>query len=81
MSIYFGKELKEFRKQHGLTQKQLAEIMFTVQSAIPKYETNECKFPIELIIAIAKHPQYKLIAYDYINKQSEMIDAATGRCE
>lgn len=50
----FGQRIKELRQEKGLTQKQLAELLFTTQSTIGKYEREELQPNIEALKKLCK---------------------------
>lgn len=50
----FGQRIKELRQEKGLTQIQLAELLFTTQSTIGKYERGELQPNIEVIKNLCK---------------------------
>lgn len=59
----FGDRLKEIRKQHGLTQKELANIMGLSTSTITKYEINERYPELDILIKLA---DYFRVSLDYL---------------
>lgn len=50
----FGQRIKELRQEKGLTQMQLAELLFTTQSTIGKYEREELQPNIEALKKLCK---------------------------
>lgn len=50
----FGQRIKELRQERGLTQIQLAELLFTTQSTIGKYEREELQPNIEVLKKLCK---------------------------
>lgn len=50
----FHEKLQELRKQKGLTQEELAEVLFVSRSAVSKWESNRGYPNIESLKAIAK---------------------------
>ena len=50
----FNEKLQELRKQKGLTQEELAEILFVSRTAVSKWESNRGYPNIESLKAIAK---------------------------
>lgn len=75
-----GNNIKLYRKQKGLTQKQLAEKIGTTDSAITRYESNSREPSIETITKIAAAlgiPVSKLIEEDTFNltdSDTEKVD-------
>lgn len=49
-----GERIKKARKNKGLTQTQLGEIICKSESTIRKYESNKVSAPLEILINIAK---------------------------
>lgn len=47
------KNIKELRKQRGMTQKQLAELVCTSQSAIANYENGKRQPNMEMALKIS----------------------------
>lgn len=45
----FGQRLKQLRKEHGLTQTQLAEVIDVTQSSIYHYEKGNRKIPMSVL--------------------------------
>ena len=50
----YGQRIKEIRKEKGLTQSQLAEMLSTTQSTVGKYEREEIQLTVDTIIKICK---------------------------
>ncbi|MDU4724860.1 helix-turn-helix transcriptional regulator [Clostridium sp.] len=75
-----GSNIKLYRKQKGLTQKQLAEKIGTTDSAITRYESDSREPSIETITKIAaalEVPVGKLIEYNTFNltdSDAEKVD-------
>jgi transcriptional regulator with XRE-family HTH domain len=59
----FGDKLRKIRKQHGLTQRELADIMGLSTSTITKYEINERYPELDVLIKLADYFQVSL---DYL---------------
>ena len=59
----FGEKLKELRIEKGLTQKQLAEQIGSVQSSIFYWETNQSE---PTISALKKLCQFFNVTSDYL---------------
>ncbi len=53
MSSYTGDRIRQYRKERGLTQKQLGDICGMVDSAIRRYESGRQKPKIETLQKIA----------------------------
>ncbi len=53
MNYYFGKKLKELRKEKGITQSELAEIFDTSKTTICQYETSKQEPDLTLVTKIA----------------------------
>jgi len=49
-----GKRISGFRKEHGLTQQQLADVLKLKQYAIANYETGRYRVPVALLPELAK---------------------------
>lgn len=52
--VQFGQKLKELRKKAGLTQKQLADRVWTSKATISYYERSSCDPSPEILIKLAK---------------------------
>lgn len=52
--VTIGEQIKRFRKEHGLTQKQLADACGMVDSAIRKYESGSVRPKMATVFRIAK---------------------------
>ena len=59
----FGVRLKELRKEKGITQKELAEVIDCHQSMITRWEKEECE-PSESVIR--KTAVYFNVSSDYL---------------
>ena len=59
----FGVRLKELRKENGITQKELAEVIDCHQSMITRWEKEECE-PCESVIR--KTAVYFNVSADYL---------------
>lgn len=76
-----GNNIKLYRKQKGLTQKQLAEKIGSTDSAITRYESNSREPSIETITKIAEAlgvPISKLLEDDTFNltdSDTEKVDS------
>lgn len=53
--IHIGERLQEIRKDHKLTQKQLAGILGISWRTVGAYETNACMPDYEVLVNISKH--------------------------
>ena len=51
-SIEIGQRIKKYRLAKGLTQKQLAELLYIDDKKVSKWETGRAKFDLELITQI-----------------------------
>ncbi len=49
----FGKRLKQIRKEHNLTQKQLADLIGGTERSIQNYEAGDRKPTFDVILAIS----------------------------
>lgn len=58
-----GERLQEIRKDHGLTQKQLAEILGISWRTVGAYETNSCMPDCDILVKISK---YFNVSLDYL---------------
>lgn len=61
--MIYAKRIRDLRKDHDLTQKQIAAILNTGQSYYSKYERGEHPLPIEHLITLCR---YYNISADYI---------------
>ena len=77
-----GEKLKELRKEKGLTQMELANILGIKKITYFKYESGEINIPIPKLIEIARYfettPNY-LLGFDEIeiqekNKKNEIYE-------
>ena len=65
----FGERLRRLRKEHDITQGQLAEVIGVVPSAVGKYERIPQSYPsVEALIKIA---DYFNVSTDYLLMGSE----------
>lgn len=53
--VTFGEKIKALRKEKGITQKQLAEVLNVSLAAIGMYETNRINPSPDILIKIAKY--------------------------
>lgn len=54
-TVKFGKFIREMRKEQGLTQKQLAELLYVSDKAVSKWENGACFPDIKVLDALAEH--------------------------
>lgn len=54
-TVKFGKFIREMRKERGLTQKQLAELLYVSDKAVSKWENGACFPDIKVLDALAEH--------------------------
>lgn len=59
----FAKRLKELRKEKGLSQAKLAEVLFVDKSSIAKYETGKSTPSVDMLIKLA---EYFKVSTDYL---------------
>ena len=69
----FNKKLQELRKQKGITQEELAEVLFVSRTAISKWESGRGYPNIESLKAIAK---YFSVTIDELLSTDEAIQLA-----
>ncbi len=50
-----GEKIKELRTEHGLSQKELAEILGVSNKTISHWESNYTEPPLQSIVLIKKH--------------------------
>ena len=72
MKINFSKNLRKFRKEQGLSQKELAERIGVPQQTIYKYENTNVSPTIATIISIAK--VLKVSIDELVGYQAEPIN-------
>lgn len=65
--MYFPK-LKELRKQHHLTQQQVADILFCHRDVYGRYETGKREIPVSCVIVLAR---YYGVSLDYLLSESD----------
>ena len=61
--VDMGPRLRQLRKQHKLTQKQVAEYLHIKQNTYCQYESGRRQIPLENLVALAK---YYYVSTDYI---------------
>lgn len=49
-----GTKIKQLRKDNGLTQQQLADLIFKTKRTLEKYENNEIDISVSTLIDISK---------------------------
>lgn len=54
-TIRFGKFIREMRKEKGLTQKQLADLLYVSDKAVSKWENGACFPDIKVLDQLAEH--------------------------
>ena len=59
----YGQRIKELRKEKGITQTELAQILNTTQKTISKYERESLDLNTGVIIALCK---YFNVTSDYL---------------
>ena len=59
----YGQRIKELRKEKGITQTELAQILNTTQKTISKYERESLDLNTSVIIALCK---YFNVTSDYL---------------
>ena len=64
----FGTHLREIRKSHQLTQKQVAEAIGITERNYQRYESDEQKPAFDMLIALA---DYFKISLDYLAGRSD----------
>lgn len=57
---FVADNLKKFRKENNLTQKDIADVLNTTQSNIHKYETGKCLITTMYAIEFSKHYNYSI---------------------
>lgn len=53
LSTYIGNKIKEFRKQHGMTQSHLADLLGTTRQSISRYEIGERKANQDILFKLS----------------------------
>lgn len=61
--------LRELRKEHSLTQKQVADLLYISQHAYSDYEVGRTQIPLENLLFLAK---YYDISLDFITGTSSI---------
>ncbi len=56
-------KIREIRRQHHLTQKEIAEVLGTTQRQYSRWEIGEYEFPLNKMIKMAK---YYNVSLDYL---------------
>lgn len=77
MGITFGEFLAIRRKEKGLTQKDLANILYVSESTVSKWEQNRANPDITLILTLANAldvSEHELITASIDTEQREKID-------
>lgn len=54
-TIKFGKFIRDMRKERGLTQKQLADLLYVSDKAVSKWENGACFPDIKMLDSLAEH--------------------------
>lgn len=54
-TVKFGKFIREMRKEKGLTQKQLADLLYVSDKAVSKWENGGCFPDIKMLDQLAEH--------------------------
>jgi len=72
----FGKRLAELRKQRGLTQQQLCELVGVHVSMLANYESNRSQPTLEVIrkMALALDVTADELVFDKAERQPQMLD-------
>lgn len=76
MSTTLGKNIKTFRKNKGLTQEELAELLNITPQAVSKWESENGLPDVSMIIPLAKVlgiTTDALLGYDSISENDELI--------
>ena len=73
-----GDRIKECRKDMGLSQEALAEILYMKKSTISKYENDDRDIPASTIVSLSEalntSPNYLLLGPDGIGMEEKWID-------
>ena len=70
----FTQRIIEERKAHGLSQKEIAEILNTTQQQINKYERGKQEIPVRRLIELADLYQVSL---DYLTGRTDKKEVNT----
>ena len=73
-----GDRIKECRKDLGMSQEALAEVLYMKKSTISKYESNDRDIPASTIVSLSEaldtSPNYLLLGPDGIGMDEEWIE-------
>ena len=78
INMEFNEKLKALRKQKGLTQEELAEILFVSRTAVSKWESGRGVPNIESLKSISK---YFSISIDELLSGEELLTIADEDCK
>ncbi len=81
MEMTIGQRIRECRKNKGMTQETLAEVLFTNKSTISEYENDKIDIKISVLREIARAldtPVSYLVASQETDIEDEMIQMVTA---
>ena len=74
MNIYIGENIRHHRTQKGLTQEELADILYVSRTAISKWESGRGLPTIDSLMNIAK---YFCVSIDELLSSDEILQIAS----
>lgn len=78
VSMEFSEKLQELRKQKGLTQEELAQVLYVSRTAVSKWESGRGVPNIESLKAISK---YFSVSIDELLSNQELLTIADEDCK
>ena len=73
-----GERIRECRKDLGLSQEALAEVLYMKKSTISKYESNNRDIPASIIVSLSEaldtSPNYLLLGFDGTDMEEKWIE-------
>lgn len=71
INIIVGKRLKSIRKQHNLTQNDVAKLLKCSQNAVFSYENGKSEIPLRVI---KFYSDYFNVSYDYLFGKNDKVN-------
>ena len=69
---FFGMRLKSLRKEHDITQAEIADLLGVSATTITNYENGNRKMPIDMVVRIAD--RYPLAHLDHVPPKPRHIN-------